>query len=238
MQAIVLAAGMGKRLRKEMNKCMVEVKGITLWDRMICSLKKANITKVIVVTGYRAEQLEEFILRHSKNMEIIFVRNEEYEKTNNIWSFYMAHNFFEEDTILLESDLIFEENLIKKLCEDSNLNVAVLAKYGSWMDGTTVQLENNQIKQIISKKEMYHYDLNSLYKTVNIYKFSKNFLKEQYFPALCEYILQNGKNEYYEMVLKKMVEDNKCILHSLEIEGQWYEIDTEEDLENVENLFC
>lgn len=238
MQAIILAAGMGKRLHKEhLNKCMVEVNGKSLWDYMVCALKKAGIFKVIIVTGYREVELKKFILSNSPEMEVFFVDNFEYASTNNIWSFYLAHPFFTEDTILLESDLIFEDNTILQLCESEHENIAVVAKYESWMDGTTVQLQEGSVKRIIPKSEMQNYDLSDLYKTVNIYKFSRGFLQDKYLPALKEFITKNGKNEYYEMVLKGIVDNSSGLLFGLLLERKWYEIDTIEDLENAQKIF-
>lgn len=237
MQAIVLAAGMGKRLHKEINKCMVEVNGVSLWCRAMNALKKANIKKVVVVTGYNSEKLENYIMQVSSDMEIHFVRNYDYENTNNIWSLYLARDYFDEDTILLESDLIFEEDTIKKLCDIENENIAIVDKFASWMDGTTVCLEDGRVKNMIPKKEMKLYDPSILYKTVNIYKFSAGFMSKQYCSCLQKYILTKGKNEYYEMVLKDMVENEEFLLNGHIIARKWYEIDTIEDLKEAEKIF-
>lgn len=238
MQALILAAGMGKRLHKDMNKCMVEVNGISLWNRMLRALKIAHVSRVVVVTGYHADELEMYMKSHAQGMELCFVRNKDYEITNNIWSFYLAHPYLDEDTILLESDLIFEEELIPELCNSQMENAAVLAKYEEWMDGTTVQMDKGYVSKVIPKKEMQKYDLESLYKTVNIYKFSKEFLEKEYLPALEKFIRDYGKNEYYEMVLKEMVAKESAMLGGYELKGKWYEIDTVDDLETAEKIFA
>lgn len=237
MQAIFLAAGMGKRLHSDINKCMVEINGISLWNRVVAALKRAGIFKIVVVTGYHARELEAYIRDNTSGMEVCFVENEDYETTNNIWSFYLAKSYFGEDTILLESDLIYEENSIKGLCEFCEKDVAVVAKYEPWMDGTTVLLEGERISKIIPKKEIKEYDVNSLYKTVNIYKFSSAFLQNEYLPALERFIAEKGKNEYYEMVLKEMLDKKGSKLSGYQMRNKWYEIDTVEDLEIAKEIF-
>lgn len=237
MKALVLAAGMGKRLHSNINKCMVNINGMSLWERLVLAFKMADITNVIVVTGYHANELEDYILQHSPEINVCFVRNSDYEKTNNIWSLYLTYPYIDEDIILLESDLIFEENIIKDLCECPFPNVAVLSKMQSWMDGTTVCLKDKYIEEIVPKNEMMNHDFSTLYKTVNIYKLSMNFLKSKYFPALSKYISEHGKDEYYEMVLKKMVVEETELLIGLELTSRWYEIDTIEDLKRAESLF-
>jgi len=127
--------------------------------------------------------------------------------------------------------------MIKQLCQLKCTDVAVLAKYKSWMDGTTAQLQNGYISKIIPKKEMLNYDMSSLYKTVNVYKFSKEFLQKIYLPELRKYILEYGKNEYYEMVLKEIIAKCPGLLFGYELESLWYEIDTMKDLENAEKIF-
>lgn len=117
MQAVILAAGMGKRLHTEKNKCLVSVQGITLWNRMIAALRVAEISKLVVVTGYRANELETYILSHSEGMDVSFVRNTDYDKSNNIWSLFLAKEKLQEDTILLEADLVYEDHVVKNLCE-------------------------------------------------------------------------------------------------------------------------
>ena len=123
MQAVILAAGMGRRLgeyTENNTKCMVRVNGETLISRMLHQLEAlGSIDRVIIVIGYKGELLVEYIKSLSLAIDVEFVCNPDYEKTNNIYSLYLARNYLcEEDTILLESDLIFEDSVLKILIED------------------------------------------------------------------------------------------------------------------------
>ena len=114
MQAIILAAGMGKRLgdlTKNNTKCMVEVNGVRLIDRFISQLSKFKLNRLVIVVGYEGQKLIDYIgHRYDDGLKIEFIHNPIYDKTNNIYSLALAKDALcEDDTILLESDLIFED---------------------------------------------------------------------------------------------------------------------------------
>jgi len=240
----MLAAGMGKRLGKytKVNtKCMVEVAGKKLIDRAIEALKFAGITKFIVVIGYEGALLKEYLTQNVTGIEFTFVENEDYYKTNNIYSLYLAKEYLEEDdTIILESDLIFQKDIIKKLIDSQYKDSAIVAKYEQWMDGTVVFLdENNNITEFIEKKNFVHSKINDYYKTVNIYRFSKEFSKKYYLPFINAYIQAYGNNEYYELVLKAIAHLSKSELKGFKLSNElWYEIDDAQDLDIANTLFA
>ncbi len=243
MQAIILAAGMGKRLgelTRENTKCMIKVHEQTLIERMIKQLSELGISRIILVIGYKGDKVRALIGDRIDNTPILYIENQVYDKTNNIYSLYLAKNYLvEQETLLLESDLIFADDILKKLVADPNPNVAVVTKYQSWMDGTVVTLdEENNILNFISKKAFEFNHQDTYYKTVNIYKFSKEFSTNKYVPFLEAYCKALGNKEYYEQVLKVISLLNKPDLKALNIGSEkWYEIDDQQDLHNAEALF-
>ena len=240
----MLAAGMGKRLAKytqNNTKCMVEVAGEKLIDRTIDALKIAGINRFVIVIGYKGENLKNYILEnHKGEMDFVFIENKDYAKTNNIYSFYLARKeLVKDDTILLESDVIFEKDLIKKMVEYKLPDIAAVAKYESWMDGTCVTVDDDHnILSFVEKKDMVKEQLDRYYKTVNIYKFSVNFVKNIYLPFLEAYMKAYGMNEYYETTLKVL-----CMLKDFQLKAfymreiDWYEIDDAQDLSIATALF-
>ena len=243
MQAIILAAGMGKRLKeltKDSTKCMIKVNGVTLIERMLSQLDKLNLSGIIIVVGYKAEELISFISNLAVQTPIIFVTNDIYYKTNNIFSLYLAKNYLlKEDTLLLESDLIFTDAVLQKIINDQYPSLALVAKYESWMDGTVVTLdEDNNITSFIGKTQYDYNDINQYYKTVNIYKFNKQFSNTHYVPFLEAYIKAQGRNVYYEQVLKVIGLLDKPEIKATILENEtWYEIDDAQDLNIAESLF-
>lgn len=137
MQAVILAAGMGSRLKditKNKAKCMVEVNEIPLIKRMLEQLEAYDLTRIVIVVGYEKERLIEYIESLNINVPIEYVVNEQYKETNNIYSLYLAKDYLKEETLLLESDLIFEEQVLEKIVNTKEANVAVVAKYENWME--------------------------------------------------------------------------------------------------------
>lgn len=243
MQALLLAAGQGKRLAqytKDNTKCMIEVNGKKLIDRVIGILKKNNINKLIIVVGYQKENLKKYVQENYRDMEIVIIENEDYANSNNIYSMYLAKNeIIKDDTILLESDLIYDGILIEKLLNNCNPNVAAVAKYEDWMDGTVVELnKENDITAFIEKKDIDWSKLDQYYKTINIYKLSSEFSKREYMPFLETFMNVYGNNEYYELAFKIIANLGRSDLKAEVIENtKWYEIDNENDLKNAQEMF-
>lgn len=244
MQAIILAAGMGKRLKEltsNATKCMVEVNGVTMIERMLSQLEQLKLNRIVVVVGYEGEKLMKYIDTLKIHTPIVYVNNEIYYKTNNIYSLFMAKDYLvEDDTLLLESDLIFEDAVLKRLLDNPYPSLALVAKFESWMDGTVVTLdEEDNIKNFLGKKDFVFEDIPKYYKTVNIYKFSKSFSNSHYVPFLEAYSKALGNNEYYEQVLKVITLLDKpeikaeCLGHEA-----WYEIDDVQDLNIAESIFA
>ena len=245
MQAIILAAGMGRRLgelTKENTKCMVPVNGVRLIDRLLGQLSGLKLNRVIIVVGYQGQKLIDYIgNRYEGKLKIEFAENPIYDKTNNIYSLSMVKDKLQEDdTLLIESDLIFSDRFFPMIIENPYPNLALVAKYESWMDGTMVRLDEEQhIVNFISKDAFDYSDVDSYYKTVNIYKFSKDFLQHQYVPFLDAYTKAVGNNEYYENVLRIISMLNSHNMKALPVGNEkWYEIDDKQDLDIAEALFA
>ena len=244
MQAIILAAGMGKRLgehTKDNTKCMVKVNGIRLIDRMLTQLSTRGLSRVVIVVGYKKDELIKHIgNRYDDRIKIEYVHNDIYDKTNNIYSLALAkHYMIEEDTLLLESDLIFDDSMLDLLISNPEPNLALVAKYETWMDGTMVRIsEDNDIMNFIPKKAFRYSDIEHYYKTCNIYKFSREFSTTQYVPFLEAYSKAMGNNEYYEQVLRVLTALDRSSLKALPITTEkWYEIDDVQDLDIAEAMF-
>ena len=244
MQAIILAAGMGKRLgdlTKDNTKCMVKVNGVPLIDRLLTQLSRFSLVKVIIVIGYEGKKLRDYIGQEYKGLAIEYIENSIYNTTNNIYSLSLAkQQLQEDDTLLIESDLIFEDSLFDMILNSPDPNVALVDKYETWMDGTMVHLdEENNIVNFVPKKTFKYSDVSSYYKTVNVYKFSKEFSRSKYVPFLEAYSIAWGNNEYYEQVLRVITLLDNTDLKALPLTGEkWYEIDDVQDLDIAETLFA
>lgn len=246
MQAIILAAGMGRRLgeyTRDNTKCMLPVNGVRLIDRVLGQLSQLGLSRVVIVVGYKGQNLIDYIgHRYDDRLKIEYVNNPVYDKTNNIYSLSLAKDKLQEDdTLLIESDLIFDDSLFRMILDNPYPNLALVDKYETWMDGTMVRIdEDNNIVNFIPKKAFKYKDVDSYYKTVNIYKFSREFSQNKYVPFLDAYSKALGNNEYYEQVLRVITLIDNAELKALPITNgaKWYEIDDVQDLDIAETLFA
>lgn len=244
MQAIILAAGMGKRLgeyTQDNTKCMLEVNGVRLIDRTLEALSTMGVSRVVLVVGYKGQNVKDYVGDEYNGIPIVYVENPVYDKTNNIYSLFLAKDYMLlEDTLLLESDLIYEPAVLKKLLDDDFPNIALVDKYESWMDGTVVTLdEEKRITRFIDKNRFRFEEIKDYYKTVNIYKFSKEFSAKYYVPFLTAYSIALGNNEYYEQVLRVILHLHDAPIKALPLSGEiWYEIDDVQDLDIASGMFA
>lgn len=244
MQGIILAAGMGKRLKeltRDNTKCMVKVNGVTLIERMLRQLDSLYLSRIVIVTGYEGKKLIDFIGTLHIKTPVCFVNNPIYDRTNNIYSLALAKEYLiREDTLLLESDLIFEDSVLSLLLDDERETLALVDKYESWMDGTCMRIgENDSITAFVTGKQFAFEDITTYYKTVNIYKFSRHFSETHYVPFLEAYVKALGDNEYYEQVLRVIAMLDEPEIKAKRLDGQlWYEIDDIQDLDIASSMFA
>lgn len=244
MQTIILAAGMGKRLREltaENAKCMVCVGGVPLIERMLKQLDGRNMSRIVLVVGYQAAGLVDFVKSLRLKTDVIFVMNDVYDSTNNIYSLSLTKDYLlEEDTLLLESDSVMEDAVLDKLLEHPYPNLALIAKPESWMDGAVVSLDaDGNISNFVSTRNFRYESMREYYKTANIYKFSREFLVNAYVPFLEAYAKTFGHTRYYESVLKVIAFQERPVIKALELTTErWYEINDIQDLDIAESIFA
>lgn len=244
MQTIILAAGMGRRLREltaENAKCMVCVGGMPIIESMLKQLDGRKMSRIVLVVGYQAEGLMNFVKSLDLKTEIVFVNNELYESTNNIYSLSLTREYLlSEDTLLLESDSVMEDAVLDKILEHPYPNLALIAKPESWMDGAVVSLDaEGNISNFVSTRNFRYESMREYYKTANIYKFSREFLVNAYVPFLEAYAKAFGHTKYYESVLKVIAFQERPVIKALELTTErWYEINDIQDLDIAESIFA
>lgn len=244
MQSIILAAGLGSRLgelTKECTKCMVKINGVTLIERMLRQLDRYGMDKIIIVTGYKGDVLKAYVQELGINTPVIFVDNSDYQHTNNIYSLWLTRAYLEEtDSLVLESDMIFEDKVIEKMLAVDNGCGTFVARPRPWMDGSIVKLDkDNNIIYFVDDEEVKRIDPSYYHKIVSIYKFKKGYVSEKYMPYLNEYVEKNKNNNIYESLLKVINLDiEKKIAAEILDEEQWYEINDIQDIDIAESMFA
>tara|TARA_B110000003_G_scaffold126842_1_gene128926 strand:- start:11774 stop:13561 length:1788 start_codon:yes stop_codon:yes gene_type:complete len=245
MIAIILAAGYGNRMRPltdNEHKTLLKINDITIIDNIIDSLIDNAVNNIVVVTGYRSEELKNYLLNNYNDVNFQFVNNKDFKTTNNIYSLSLAFKNIkiDSDIILIESDLIYDYKIICNLINDSNKNVALVSKYHSGMDGTVVKIgTKNKITEVIPPHlQDSDFSFTGKYKTLNIYKFSQDFTNNIFSKLLNYYSEVIDDNCYYELVLGILIYMQKEDIYSLLVDNKdWIEVDDTNDIRIAEYKF-
>lgn len=244
-KAIILAAGLGSRLRPLTNtehKCMTKICGTPIIYNALKMLDKNSFDEVIIVVGYLREKLQKQILAMDINVPIKFAVNDIYDKTNTVYSLQKGLEAAREydEMYIIEGDVFFEESVLAKLIVEKEKNATVLERYRPDLEGSFVELDCK--KYVIDWRHKTtqgtDYQLENKYKTVNLHKFSKEFMKKIFEPALNDFVLKNGYNNPIEYLFRTIVADNEKLIKGEVLKGEnWYEIDDMHDLRKAEEIF-
>ncbi len=243
MKAVILAAGMGTRLRPitmSVPKCLVPVNSKPILEHQLEALLTAGVRDVILVVGYLSELVSgKYGIRYG-DMNIHYVQNHIYDRTNNIYSLWLARQHLDNQVLLLEGDLVFEPELLQRLAQTPEPNVAIVERFQPYMDGTIIQANGPRASRMILKAHQGDdFDYASAYKTVNIYKLSQETLQNKIVPCLDSYVAQQRYDQYYEAVFADLISQGSMRLAILcAALNRWAEIDTLEDLQAAEKLFA
>jgi choline kinase len=140
-----LAAGMGRRLgalTSHQTKCMIELNGRTLIKRSLDALAQLSLRRIVIVVGYEGQDVRAAIGDSHGGIPVEYIENPDYSMTNNIYSLFLARHVLAEDdeTLLLECDLVYEPKILHDLLAHPSPNVAAVDRFKTWMDGTVVTI--------------------------------------------------------------------------------------------------
>lgn len=232
--ALLLAAGTGSRLAPltdRVPKCLVEVNEISILERLINSLQEHNFKRLVIVVGHQADCIRNFLGTRAGGMDIEYVTSPLYKTTNNIYSLWLARKVIDEPFLLIESDVVFDSEMLTDMLQPDRMAVA---KLRPWMDGTTVTVNKNQ--EIDAFYDGAHKRTAGHYKTVNIYSLSA-LTWELVRERLDRHISANMRNGYYETVFADLVKEGFLSFAPVFFDSnRWYEIDNMKDLHAAEQM--
>lgn len=244
-EAIILAAGMGTRLKpltENNHKCLTEVQGVPILINTLEILSRNNFSKVILVVGYLQELIRRRIGDSYRNMKIEYAVNEKYEQTNTSYSLKLGLDKYsgQSELFIFEGDVFFEEALLENFINMEEQNATVLEKYNTLLDGTFVTLDSSAIVAAWTHKSKRpkDYTLEDKYKTVNIHKFDNLFVKQILYPYVEKVVENTDGKEPLETVMDNIVRDGGKIAGFILSGQRWFEIDDLVDLQHAEKVFC
>lgn len=245
IKAIILAAGMGTRLKpltETQPKCLTEVNGKEIMKNAIEILANIGVKETIVVIGYLGDKVKESIKTYYGDMLVSYVKNDIYDRTNTSYSLKIALESAKlfDKLLILEGDVFFEADLVYSLMNQSHSNVTLVQKYNSNLDGSFVELDqnNNVIDWVHKKNRTEDYIVETKYKTVNIHYFSKEFVNDYLVPTIVSFTDKDSGKSPMEDIMRDIVTKNKDLVYALDTGiFKWFEIDDQNDLQIAEQIF-
>ena len=223
--ALLLAAGAGTRLNagaEALPKCLADVGGQSILERLLDNLRANGIRRLVIVTGYRGERIRDAADQIAGDIQVDYVDNPDYATTNNIYSLWLARSQIREPFLLIESDLVFERSLLQGMLTPDK---AAVSEILPWMNGTTVRLDD-RLQGVESFDLAGSADAAGSFKTVNIYSLSLDSW-DKVVARLEQHILAGRINSYYEVVFFELVAENALQFGAVLFPNdRWYEIDT------------
>ncbi|MBK8070738.1 MAG: aminotransferase class I/II-fold pyridoxal phosphate-dependent enzyme [Ramlibacter sp.] len=245
MKAVILAAGYGNRMRPltdHLHKTLIKVGERTIIDRIIDGLLENGVHDIVIALGYRADELREHVTgEHGARCNFQFVVNERYRETNNIHSLALVFEQcdIDDDILLIESDLLYEPAVLRLALDSPHPNLALVDRYRSGMDGTVLALDGERVASVIPPHlQGAQFDFSDKFKTLNIYRFSREFCRSDFRKILTYYASTIDDNCYYELILGILIYMKRGEIHAASVEGlRWAEVDDPNDLRIAEFMF-
>lgn len=233
MKAVILAAGLGSRLRpitNEVPKCMVPVNGIRIIDKQIDNLLVNGVEEIYVVDGYKAEILADHLKEIYPKVHI--VSNPRYAETNNMYSLFLTAQYVKgEEFLLMNSDVYYDTSVIKGMLEGSNQSKIACDKSGYLEESMKITLGDGKINHISKKiTEVEHFAV-----SIDVYRISSEDSKVLFKEVEDTIIGRKDENSWTEVALDNIFKDTN--FQPYVIDGRWFEIDNHDDLHKAEEIF-
>jgi len=238
MKAVILAAGVASRLRPLTNhtpKCLLEIGPKKILELAIENLVANKIFEIVIVTGYFENQIRDFVNLRFPELNITYYYNELYESTNNIYSLWLArHSFHEDDMLLMDSDIVFDKQIIAKLCSSGFKSCLALKRHDVLDEEIKVRTDHNgrvlEISKEVNQSE-------AAGESVGIELFKNDFLRELFNVIDRKVNIEKNVNQFYEAAFQELINNNHSIYIVDITEYFCTEIDTVEDLKFAGEIY-
>jgi len=239
MKAVILAAGVGSRIRPLTDNCpksLLKVGGKTIIEMMISHIQDCGINEIIFVLGYLQEQIKDYVKTNFPDLNAYFVTNEKYAETNTGFSLMLAMDLIKGATFVkFDADVVFDKEILKKLIECEYANCLCIDK--------NINLDAEEIKVIIDdqnrvlKASKTVNPKDAVGESIGIEKIDGETAMLLF--AELKIMMEDVQNhqEYYEATYERLIEKN-VPFYALDIGGlKWVEIDTHDDFSAADKIF-
>ena len=236
MKAVILAAGIASRLRPLTDttpKCLLKIGERCLLEMAFDALIQNGFNEFIIVTGYRQQQIVDFLQAHYPAQSITFIYNDKYESTNNIYSLWLTRPYTEgEEVLLLDSDIVFDPQIVEKLLRSDKADVLALNRHE--LGAEEIKVVDNEQKVVEISKVCSIPD--AIGESIGIEKMSAAYT-QAFFRELEMMILSEGlDNIFYERAFERLIPQGYSFYVMDTTEFFSAELDTVEDFQQAQKL--
>lgn len=237
---VILTAGLGSRLgdlTESKPKCLLEIEGVSILERTLCSLEKNGIERTVIVIGYLGYIIRDKFGSQYAGTSLTYINNDIFSETNSMYSTWLARDYLEDGSLLIEGDTIFEEALIRKaLNSDAGKAYWVLDRFRPEHDGSLcVGKPDEPIEQQMIVRDKLPEYKDTYFKSTGVVKITADYGK-LFSIWLDNAVKQDDVKIYYDTVISRHLGDFP--IYVLDIAGlRWIEVDTQQDLLAAQELF-
>jgi len=239
IKAIILAAGVGSRIRPLTDNCpksLLKINGKTILEMMLSHIQACGINEVVFVLGYLQNQIKDYVKIQFPDLIVQFITNEKYEVTNTGYSLMLTKDFVQDSTFIkFDADVVFDINILTSLIASEYDNCLCIDK--------NINLDAEEIKVIIKddnrvvKASKTVNPVDAIGESIGIEKISGETACTLFNELELMMKDEQYHQEYYEAAYERLIEKD-VPFHALDISGlKWTEIDTQEDFMLAENIF-
>jgi len=226
--AVILAAGRGSRLKElslQHPKPMTQINEVSIIENLVQNLITNNMENIVVVVGYLADKLKSYLnAKFSQQSNLIYLENPIYDKTNNIYSLWMAAEYLGKGFFLFEADVFFESKILELFLGHKAEDIILIDQFKQEMEGTVVDLDRQSMvnNMYLKRHQTENFAFEEMFKTINFYKISQNFVDSFFMAKLRAHIDKQDVNSYYELIIKEAI-DEGFKFFGLKTEGlRWF----------------
>ena len=238
IKAVILAAGVGSRIRPLTDNCpksLLMINGKTILEMMISHIQKCGISEVVFVLGYLQDQIKDYVKTQFPDLVAHYITNKKYKETNTGYSLLLTKDLVQNSTFIkFDADVVFDISILKNLIDSEHDNCLCIDK--------NINLDVEEIKVIIReenrvvKASRTVNPEDAIGESIGIEKISPEAAHALFSELEIMMKDEQHHQEYYEAAYERIIEKD-VPFHALDISGlKWTEIDTKEDFLTAESL--
>ncbi|MCW8931291.1 MAG: phosphocholine cytidylyltransferase family protein [Gammaproteobacteria bacterium] len=239
IKAIILAAGVGSRIRPLTDNCpksLLKVKDKPILEMMINNILDCGITEVILVLGYLQEQIKAFVSDKFPDLDVIYLVNESFADTNTGYSLMLTEKYVGNSAFIkFDADVVFDKNILENLIASDYENCFCIDK-NIQLDAEEVKVIINENNQVVKANKSVD-PIKAIGESIGIEKISKTTAIKLFSELRLMMEDESNHQEYYEEAYERLIEQ-QVPFYALDITGsKWIEIDTLEDFSEAAKIY-